>query len=278
MKRVRLPVFFIFTLWLVFISSKGFAQSNLWNRVGEGLYLKEFDSPRKSGGSDAKITIVKIDPAFYAFRLLCASEHGRSRMTVKEWCKRFHLVSGINAGMYQKDGITNVGYMKNFGHTNNPRLNSSYKTVLAFNRIASNVPEIQIIDLKCQDFNELSPKYQTFVQNIRMLSCFQENVWAKQDKMWSMAVLGIDKSGKVLFIFTEVPYSGYEFANLLLSLPISIHNAMYLEGGSEASLYFSADDIEFERVGVREIEFRENNEKAVSRSVPNVIGIVKKTK
>ena len=160
------------------------------------------------------------------------------RMTAKDWCLKYNLISAINAGMYQEDGLRNVGYMKNFSHINNPRLSSTYKAVLAFNRTDAVVPEIQIIDLKCQAFEELRQKYQTFVQSIRMVSCQQENVWTKQDKIWSLAVLGMDKGGNVLFIFSEALYSGFDFINVLLSLPISIYNAMYLEGGSEASLYF----------------------------------------
>jgi hypothetical protein len=167
--------------------------------------------------------------------------------------------------------------MKNFNYINNPKLNNTYKAVLAFNPIESTLPEIQIIDLKCQDFEKLRFNYHTLVQNIRMISCQRENVWSKQDKMWSMAVFGIDKSGNALFIFTESQYSGYDFANILLSIPISIHNAMYLEGGQQASLYFSANDIEFERIG-RPISLDENDNIPVARPIPNVIGITKKSK
>jgi len=110
-----------------------------------------------------------------------------------------------------------------------------------------------------------------------MISCRQENVWSKQDKMWSMAVFGIDKSGNALFIFTESPYSGHDFAHALLSLPISIHNAMYLEGGQQASLYFSANNIELDRIGLP-ISVNENGNIPVARPIPNVIGIAKKSK
>jgi len=206
------------------------SKNNLWKKVDEGLYIGEFDPPQKSAINDSKITIVKINPKFYSFKLLCASEHGKVKMTVEKWCQKHNLISAINAGMYQEDGIRNVGYMKNFNHINNPRLNTTYKAVLAFNPIEFALPEIQIIDLKCQDFEKLRFKYQTLVQNIRMISCRQENVWSKQDKTWSMAVFGMDKSGNGLFIFTDSRYSGYDFANILLSLPISIYNAMYLEG------------------------------------------------
>jgi len=278
MKRIT-ALLTILTAILTTVLSPHVIQSkdDLWKKVGEGLYLGEFTSQEKSKINDPRITIVKIDPRVYSFKLLCASEHGKVKMTAKKWCQKHNLISAINAGMYQEDGIRNVGYMKNFSHINNPRLNTAYKAVLAFNPIESTLPEIQIIDLKCQDFERLRFKYQTLVQNIRMISCQQENVWSKQDKMWSMAVFGMDKSGNALLIFTESPYSGYDFAYVLLSLPISIRIAMYLEGGQQANLYFSANDVEFDRVG-RPISINENDNLPVARPIPNVIGIVKKSK
>lgn len=248
-----------------------------WRKVDEGLHVGEFTLPGKSKLDAEAITMVKINPKGYSFKLLSASEHGQIKMTPKKWCQMYGLIAATNAGMYQKDGIRNVGYMKNFDHLNNPRLNTAYKAVLAFNPIEPNLPEVQIIDLKCQDFERLRSKYRTLVQNIRMISCQQENVWSKQEKIWSMAVLGIDKSGNALFIFTRSPYSGYDFANILLDLPISIQNAMYLEGGQEASLYFSTKGVEFERIGFS-TSLHENDLAPVPRPVPNVIGIVKKLK
>ena len=79
-----------------------------------------------------------------------------------------------------------------------------------------------------------------------------------------MAVFGMDKNGDALFIFTEAPYSGHDFINILLFLPISIFNAMYLEGGPEAGLYFSSKGVEFERVGIYETGLQEDPYKAVA--------------
>ena len=267
---------FAISFWISFPSSI-LPKDDLWERVDEGLFVREFDSPQKSKINDSKITIVRIDPKLYSFKLLCASEHGQLRMTSRKWCQKHNLICEMNAGMYQKDGITNVGYMKNFNHINNLRLNNTYKTVLAFNPVQSTIPEIQIIDLKCQDFQRLQLKYQTLIQNIRMISCQQENVWSKQDKTYGMAVFGIDKSGNALLIFTKSPYSGYDFINILLSLPISIYNAIYLEGGPEANLYFSANEFQFERIG-RYAADNESDILTVARPIPNVIGIVKKSK
>lgn len=277
MKRIT-PLLVLTTIFTVLLSSHvTLSGDDSWKKVDEGLYIGEFAPPGESKINNSTITIVKINPRFYSFKLLCASEHGKTKMTVKQWCRDYNLMSAINAGMYQEDGIRNVGYMKNFSHTNNPRLNNTYKAVLAFNPIESTLPKIQIIDLKYQDLEKLKDKYQTLVQNIRMISCQQENVWRKQDKAWGLAVFGMDKSGNALFIFTESRYSGYEFANMLLSLPISIYNAMYLEGGQEANLYFSGKGIEFEKIG-RPASLNEDGNIPVARSIPNILGIVKKSK
>ena len=251
------------------------ADRGLWKRVDEGLFVGEFDPPQKQAGRESKITVVKIDPKSYSFKLLCASELGKLRRPPKAWCQDYNLISAINAGMYQKDGITNVGYMKNFDHLNNPRIANTYKAVLAFNRVESAIPPIRIIDLGCEDFQTLRDRYQTLIQGIRMISCQQENVWSQQDKAFGMAVLGIDKGGNVLFILSEAPHSGYDFINILLSLPLSIYNAMYLEGGREANLYFSAKNLQFERMG-RHATDSEGDKIAIAWPVPNVIGIVKK--
>ncbi len=268
---------FSMLICLAVVSSDAMSENGPWRKVENGLFLGQFTPLYESPVKDSKIIVLKIHPRYYSFRLLCASELGKIRLTPKEWCKNYNLVAAINAGMYQKDGLTNVGYMKNYSHLNNPRLNSSYKAVLAFNRLEASVPEIQIIDLKCQDFEALRPKYQTFVQGIRMISCHQENVWSKQDRRWSLAVLGVDKEGNVLFILSEAPYSGYDFNNVLLSLPISIFNATYLEGGPEASLYFSAAGMELEKVGIYGTNLDGSAVRSGAYPIPNIIGITRKT-
>ena len=266
--RISSFLLFVVAFWAFFFPPSILPQDELWKRMDDGLFLSEINS--------SKVTLIKIDPKHYSFKLLCASESNNLRMTTKKWCQKYNLISGINAGMFQADGIKNVGYMKNFNHINSPRLNTSYKAVLAFHPVDATVPEAQIIDLKCQDFERLKDKYQTFIQGIRMVSCRQENVWEKQNKMWSIAAFGMDKTGHGLFIFTESPYAVHDFINILLSLPISLYSAMYLEGGPEATLYLSAKGIEIEKIGSYETGLNENGFPKIARPIPNVIGIVKK--
>ena len=177
--------------------------------------------------------------------------------------------------MYQEDGLTSVGYMKNFDHVNNSRLGRD-KTVLAFNPIDSGVPSIQLIDRDCQDFNTLRLKYRTLVQSIRMISCHQRNVWTQQPQKWSTVAIGLDQEGRVLFLFCQAPRSVHDFVEILLSLPISIRNAMYLEGGPQASLYLSSNGVELAESGDGESAFAGNESVLFAWPIPNVIGIVKK--
>jgi hypothetical protein len=276
-KRRASPFTAAFVLvWVLSFTSNASPESSPWRGIDEGLFHAEFGAPPTSSSKD-KISVVKIDPRVYAFKLLSASETGNLRLTAKEWCQRQNLISAVNAGMFQGDGITHVGYMKNFSHINNPRLNRTHNAVLAFNPIDSTLPQIQIIDRKCQDFEIYRERYNTFVQNIRMISCRQENVWSKQEKKSSMVVFAVDQEGSVLFIFTRAPYSVHDFTNLLLGLPLSIYNAMYLEGGPEASLYLDTVRLKLSHVGGHDIGFEENDRNQEFWPIPNVIGFRKKT-
>jgi uncharacterized protein YigE (DUF2233 family) len=275
MNILRSPVRFLITILLV--SSILPAQETSWQKLDEGLHYAEFDSPQKSTVGDSKITIIKIDPENYDFKLLMASEHGGTARSIQQWAEEYQLIAVVNAGMYQKDYLASVGYMKSYQHINNPNLNKN-NAIFAFNAKDSTVKTVQIIDRTCQDFNELKDNYHSFVQSIRMVSCKQENVWAKQPTQWSVVALGIDKNNHVLFMFSRSPYAVHDFINILLALPISLYNAMYLEGGSKAGLYLSADSIKIEKFGGYEDDVTADNHLRTTWPIPNVLGIVKKKK
>ncbi len=246
-----------------------------WQELDSGLFYTEIEAPLKSEFGDSKITILKIDPSKYDFKLICAKETGEPNKTAEEWAKSRNLFAVINAGMYQMDHKTNVGYMKNYDFFSNRSLNN-YNTILAFNRKDTSVPEIQIIDLKCQDWEELKDKYNSYSQGIRMIDCNQRNRWVQQNKKWSTVAIGMDKHGNALFLFTRSPYSVHDFINILLELPIDIYNTMYLEGGPEASFYLNHDGIEVRKLGSFETGFNENDKNKEFWRIPNVIGILKK--
>ncbi|MDP3758343.1 MAG: phosphodiester glycosidase family protein, partial [Candidatus Daviesbacteria bacterium] len=213
-------------------NSEDYEKKINWKKIAKGLSFTEIDSKIKSEIGDSKLTVLKINPEYYKFNLISSKERGEENKTAKEWAKTNGLVAVINAGMYQDDYKTNTGFMKNYDFINNGKLNEKdYHAVVAFNKKDETVPDFQIIDLKCQNWDELKKKYNSFTQGIRMIDCNQKNRWSQQNKKWSMSAIGTDKQGNCLFMFARSPYSVHDFNNLLLKSPLDIYNVMYLEGG-----------------------------------------------
>ena len=244
-----------------------------WQRLLEGLELGIFSAPHLAEVGDSMIRVLRIDPQRFEFKLLNAasSDQGHTQ-TAKEWCKRYGLVAAINASMYQKDHRTSVSLMRTESHTNNPRL-SKDMTILAFDRQHQEVPLVKIIDRQCDDFQTWKNKYGTLVQSIRMISCKGKNVWTQQPQKWSTAAIGMDNTGKVLFIHVRSPYSTHDLINILKMLPLDIERAMYAEGGPEAQLYIRAGGHEFEFIGSFESTFNNNDDNTFAWPIPNVVGI-----
>lgn len=245
-----------------------------WQKLGKGLELGRFSASDTIGSDNARINILRIDPAVYQFHLLNASAtQSGNKQTAKNWCTTYQLISAINASMYQEDHKTSVSFMRSENHINNSYV-SKDKTILAFNRKKPSDPLVKMIDRECDDFNEWIKRYGTFIQNIRIISCKRENVWAQQLEKWSIAAIGIDTANRVLFIHSPSPHSPHDFINMLLALPIQIAQAMYVEGGTEAQLYIQTDTQEFEFIGGYENDHKGDD--LIARPIPNVIGIKKR--
>jgi len=254
--------FYIILLLIIPSISRGLpeAQDTTWVKVDDGLFVGEFVAAQKSIVGNSRITVIKIDPKKYSFRLLCASGLNESKnLTAKEWCQKYGLIAAINAGMFQTDYKSNVGYMKNADYINNPKISSKYHSLAAFNPIDTTKPNFRIYDADEENIQEIIKSYNTVVQNLRLIKRPSKNRWSKQNKKWSEAALGEDKSGNVLFIFSRSPYSMHDFNDILISLPIDIVCAHHLEGGPEASLYFSHKNKKIESFGSYETDFNEHD-------------------
>lgn len=251
------------------------ATADVWERVDQGLFVGEFRSPKKSVLGNPTIIIIKIDPGQFTFKLLCAKERGLKGMTLKDWCRRFGLIGGVNAGMYQTDGLSNVGYMKNFTFVNNPRIASKFLSVFAFNPVKEGIVQAKIFDIDEEDMEDVIKNYNTIVQNLRLIKRSGENRWAKQPKIWSEVALGEDRDGNILFIYSPTPCSMHEFNNILLLLPVGIECAQHLEGGAEASIYLKYKDYEIEKYGSHKENLSGADYIQGAAYIPNVIGFSK---
>lgn len=269
-----------FFLLLIFIVSSNVAgQDGAWKKIDEGLYYGDFLAPIKSSTGDSRVLIVRIDPRFFEFRLLSTSEltPGSLALNVKEWAVKYKLIAAINAGMFQTDLKSNVGYMKNYNHLNNPRVHKTYASVFAFNPKKADLPPAMIFDTDTKDMKEIIAAYHTVIQNLRLIKQPGLIRWAQQDKKWSEAALGQDQDGNILFIFSGSPYTMHELSKILLSLPIKLECAQHLEGGPAASLYLRHNNTELARVGRHELASIVVGDMSNEYlPIPNVIGIIKR--
>jgi hypothetical protein len=253
-----------------------FAQTPIeWTQLETGLNYASVLSPVKSSIGDSKINILKIDPKYFSFDLICAGQKKSEKKTADKWAKENNLIACVNSSMFKLEGdfMTSTGYMKNGKYINNPTLNPAYKSVFAFNPKDSSLPKAHIIDLSCEPWPTKKDQYGSFSQSLRMIDCNGKNTWQPQQKKWSMVLLGEDKEGNILFIFVRSPYKVFDYINILQGLPISLTRLMYLEGGPEASMYVNHPKLKLEKCGSYETGFVENDSNDHFWDVPNVIGI-----
>jgi hypothetical protein len=154
----------------------------------------------------------------------------------------------------------------------NQRRLSKDKAVLAFDPLVSGVPPVKIVDRDCERLDEAAVRYATLIQSIRMVSCDGRNVWAPSERRFSAAAIGVDRSGRVLFIHARTPWPVHDLIDTLLAAPIELAQAMYVEGGPEAQLFARGGGKELERIGT----FEEADTNARAWPVPNVVAAIRK--
>jgi hypothetical protein len=244
-----------------------------WKSLAKGIEYGVFQAKPLPEIGDGAIHAVRIDPTIARLKLLLGSEQDKKSRTTAQWCKEFNLVSAINAGMYREDMITNVGYLRNGSHVQNKRWNNQYKSVLAFDPKRDTIPPAILIDLDEPDAMNNLADYTAVVQNLRLLKADAVNVWAKQDKKWSETAVGIDRDGRVLFLFCRSPLTMWDFNEIIKSLGLGVMRMMHVEGGPVASLSIRTPSIDIDLAGSYETKIQEDNMNRGQWPIPNVIGV-----
>ncbi|MCP5067097.1 MAG: phosphodiester glycosidase family protein [bacterium] len=220
--------------------------SAAWEELAPGLELGLFAVENPGGSGDARIEILRIDPGLWDLELLCRSAgQGRGELSAKGWCEIHDLKAAINAGMFDLDHETHVGYLQAGEHVNSKRVNR-YESVAAFDPIDnSELPPFRIFDLDdpAVSLSGIREDYGTVIQNLRLIKRPGENRWSRQDRRWSEAALGEDTAGRALFIFCRRPFSMHDFNELLLGLDIDLVAAQHLEGGPQAQLHLRHESV-----------------------------------
>jgi len=245
----------------------------LWTPLAGGV---EYTTQKISDGpvaNDGILHLVRIDPMRATLRLLMASALGKRQRTAQQWCTEFGMIAVINAGMFQADHLTHVGYMRSGHYINNARWAKEYNSILLFDPVRPGIPIAQIED-SAADVSSIRQDYATVIQNIRLIKGEGVNVWKERPRKWSEAAIAIDGKGRILFLFVRSPLSMHDFNAKILTLPLDIKRAMHLEGGPEASLSICTSSTRLDLAGSLETGLLENSGDLGQWTIPNVIGVV----
>jgi len=268
MTRFRFYIVYIAIGFFVILAIpfSGFCQETDWKVIEPGLELGQFRSPTAVNAKNPDISILRVDPHIWTLQILTAAQlEDNHNRTMRTWCEEFDLIAAINAGMYQSDFQTSVGYMRCAGKVLNSAVNK-YQSVAAFDPLLEGLPPFRIFDLDEVSFSELKQQYGTLIQNLRLVKRAGENRWSQSKRRWPEAALGEDGLGRALFIYCATSLTMFDLIEVLLGLPIDLVCAQHLEGGAEAQLFLNHPDLQREFCG--------GDNRLINWPVPNAIGIV----
>ena len=222
---------------VVLCGSVDLARAGVWQKLETGLEIASFDSQRRASAADGDLMVLRVEPRIFELKILRV---GRGEKTptrnVAQWCQEFDLVAAINAGMYQADHRTHVGFCKTAGKVVNGFAND-YLSAAAFGPVDPTDPPFRIFDLDETPLDEVLERYENVVQNLRLIKRGGENRWQPATDQWREAALAEDSLGRALLIYCRTAWSMCEFNEILLSLPLNVVAAQHLEGASPARFW-----------------------------------------
>lgn len=243
-----------------------------WRPVANGVEYASFVIETKPVAGDGKLHVVRIDGRRAALDLGLASENAGTLRTAKEWCEDKGFVVAINAGMYDTDYSSNVGYLRHGDTVHRKTWNGAYQSALVAMPKEKGLAQVQLLDLDDAGARKTAEKYALVVQNLRLVKGKGESVWKPNGQPWSEAAVGVDAKGRVLFLFSRTPLEMATWNERVLALPLELERAMHVEGGPEASLSISTKDFSLHLGGgPRNLLFA--GDPAKQWRIPNVLGV-----
>lgn len=247
-----------------------------WKPLAPGLDLRSIKARHPSIVGDSQITVLRIDPARWQLEATGVAQTGEAAgHTAREWGEMHQYTAVINAGMFESDQKSHLGYLRYHDHVYASRVNN-YQSVMAFDpREGKKVPGFHIFDLDAPGvtLQTVLADYASVVQNLRLIKHPGTNQWERQTRQWSEAAVGEDSAGNILFIYSRSPFSMHDLNEELLAAGIGIVAAQHMEGGPEAQLYVHAGATKMEMFGSFETSFEEDDHNSAAWPVPNVLGV-----
>lgn len=208
-----------------------------FHKVRPGLELAFVELPEsREKGSGALFVALRIEPKLHEFSLSMASESGASR-SLAGWSVVDNLRAGINASMYLPDKSTSTGFMRKGERLNNSNLGGRLGAFFVAGPRNKRLPKAAVLDKERPGWRELLEQYDIVVQNYRFMDSAGASLWKPGGPSHSIAVVGEDKKGRILFVLSQEPLPAERFAWYAASFPLDIKTVMYVEGGAQAGLF-----------------------------------------
>ena len=201
------------------------------------MELARFDSKSRVSSAYGDLVVLRVDPEAWDLTIVAATLQGDDRnRDIRKWSEDFDLTAAINAGMYQADKKTHVGFCMVDGQVIS-RYPNQYRSAAAFGPLDDADPPFRIFDLDEVPLEEVKGRYRTVVQNLRLIKRSGKNRWEESSDRWREAALGEDSQGWALLISCRRAWSMHDFNELLLDLPLDLECAQHLEGSGTARFW-----------------------------------------
>ena len=212
----------------------------VWESPEQGMDTALLSYTVKKGDGYARrilVHILKLDSSLFDFQLFSSRWEGGRARSMREWAEEKGLAAAINACMYQADGLTSTGYMRNGEKLNNKHIARKYGSVFVSGPLCPGLPQASVLDRHSDDWKALLPLYENVVQNFRLMGQNGEQLWPENGPRHAVASVAEDHEGCILFLLCSEPVSVHDFVDALNAFPaLALKSAMYVEGGSDAAL------------------------------------------
>lgn len=248
-----------------------------WVTLNKGMEYREIDAPTKSFIGDSKISILRMDRNLFDFNLFSATKYDSLPRDLHAWADTFQLNVVFNAGMYSlTNPLSSRAYLKSGSHVNNGSLLENFNLMLAMNPTVKHRDEVEILDLTCENFQEMNGQFASYAQGLRMIDCNGSPMyWKKKIQSCSMIIAAEGGDGKFYLIFCRSPYTHNQMIDFMVGMPYHLRNAIYLEGGPETSLLIDVNGHCIEKVGSWVSDTWESDSNHHFWRLPNVVGVKK---
>lgn len=217
-----------------------------WRELEPGLLFGEF----QLNEGDARLTVLRIDPASFEFTLCSRSQDGGPSRQLNQWGEQYNLVAAINASMYLPDASTSTGYMRQGSHVNNGRVVQRFGAFFVAGPDEPTLPQAAILDRDAPLWRQQIDHYALVIQNYRMINADRRILWSPGGPHYSISAVAQDGDGQILFMHCRQPVEAYSFAQQVLHLPLNVRTVMYVEGGGQAGLLVRSVALTRELVGL----------------------------